>query len=185
MDELTTDFSDGYPFLVASLRTFEAVSEWIKTHNGKEVGVQELIERYRPNIVVSGNAEPFEEDGWEELLFCHSTSASSSSSSSTDSSEAEEDATGETLYTVSRCPRCPMPDVSPSSGTMTPGFPGKTVAKYRTGSDKIHKGPCLGMNAVSKKREGRLEVGMNVVVRKRAERDDERESAWIRQEDRW
>ena len=83
-----------------------------------------------------------------------------------------------------------MPDASPKDGTMSPRrMPGTIVAKFRTGVDKIHKGPCLGMNALSKARSGQLQVGAPVTVVRKVTKPDEpnatRVGQWIRAEDKW
>lgn len=83
-----------------------------------------------------------------------------------------------------------MPDASPKDGTMSPRrMPGTVVAKFRTGVDKIHKGPCLGMNALSKARAGRLEVGTEVSIIRQVLKPDEpvgaRIGQWVRAEDKW
>lgn len=88
LEECTTEFADGYPFLVATEETFDAVEKWlIEKTDDVRIQKPELIERYRPNIVIKGGEKAgFEEDGWEEIK-CGGT---------------------ETLFPVSRCPRCPV-----------------------------------------------------------------------------
>ena len=68
-------------------------------------------------------------------------------------------------------------------------MPGTIVAKFRTGVDRIHKGPCLGMNALSKSRSGTLNVGDAVEVVRKVDRPEKTNAArvgeWLRPEDRW
>jgi hypothetical protein len=55
-----TSFSDGYPFLIASINSLNAINEKLE----KKI----TIERFRPNIIV-GNCESFAEDKWEKIQF--------------------------------------------------------------------------------------------------------------------
>ena len=86
LEECTTLFADGYPFLIATEQSFHAVSAWLEDET-KDVRMEqeELVKRYRPNILISGAGEPFQEDGWEEIRVG-----------------------GDTMFPVSRCPRCPV-----------------------------------------------------------------------------
>jgi uncharacterized protein YcbX len=86
LEECTTEYADGYPYLVATEKTFVEVERWL-IENTKDIrmDVEELVKRYRPNIVVSGNSDAFEEDSWEEIKLGE-----------------------QTFYPVSRCPRCPV-----------------------------------------------------------------------------
>ena len=56
-----TAFSDGFPFLLASTESLADLSSRLP-----EPGVP--MNRFRPNIVVSGLSEPWEEDTWAEFL---------------------------------------------------------------------------------------------------------------------
>ena len=82
-----------------------------------------------------------------------------------------------------------MPDVSPATGTMSVRrMPGRIVEQHRKGVDRIHRGSCLGMNAISKSRNGTLQVGSTVEIVKSAMRNtgESRLSGdWMRLEDRW
>ena len=86
LEECTTEFADGYPYLVATEQTFVEVERWL-VDNTKDIRMdtEELVQRYRPNIVIKGNKEAFAEDSWEEIRLG-----------------------SETFYPVSRCPRCPV-----------------------------------------------------------------------------
>lgn len=55
-------FADGYPFLLASEASLEALNERLRAAGERAIG----MERFRPNLVVTG-AAPFEEDGWGPL----------------------------------------------------------------------------------------------------------------------
>ena len=59
----TTEFSDGYPVLVISRASLEDLNARLAAK-----GVKPLpMERFRPNLVVGGDLEPFEEDSWAGL----------------------------------------------------------------------------------------------------------------------
>lgn len=51
-------FADGYPILLISEASLEALNQKLET--------PVLMNRFRPNLVVTGT-EPFEEDGWREI----------------------------------------------------------------------------------------------------------------------
>lgn len=86
LEDCTTYFSDGYPFLIASEASFRDVSRWLEEETvDTRMNVEELVKRYRPNIVVKGNSESFAEDSWEEIVIGK-----------------------ETIFPVSRCQRCPV-----------------------------------------------------------------------------
>jgi uncharacterized protein YcbX len=51
-------FSDGFPFLLVSQASIDFLSE--------KVGYELSVNRFRPNIVVSG-CDPFEEDSWKRI----------------------------------------------------------------------------------------------------------------------
>lgn len=86
LEDCTTYFSDGYPFLLASEASFRDVGKWLKEETADtRMEVEELVKRYRPNIVIKGNPEAFAEDSWEELVL-----------------------DDQTIFPVSRCQRCPV-----------------------------------------------------------------------------
>ena len=62
------------------------------------------------------------------------------------------------------------------------------MEKHRKDVDRILRGACLGMNAVSKKRNGSLEVGSTVEIVKSAMRntgESRLNGDWMRVEDKW
>ena len=86
LEDCTTSFADGFPFLLATEESFNAVSTWLANET-EDVRMEreELVKRYRPNILIRGAIEAFEEDGWEEVMVGD-----------------------DTLFPVSRCGRCPV-----------------------------------------------------------------------------
>ena len=75
-------FSDGFPFLLASESSIADVN--VQLGNSAAAAADKdnkliTLERFRPNIVVSG-AAPFAEDTWERIRFHGVTNSSASSS---------------------------------------------------------------------------------------------------------
>jgi len=65
-----TAFADAYPVTLASRASLERLREWV-TETAAERGEAErspmVIERFRPNLVLDGDLEPFEEDHWRRV----------------------------------------------------------------------------------------------------------------------
>ena len=55
-------FQDGYPVTIASLASLRQLNEWIEEAGGETVE----IDRFRPNVVIDGDA-PFAEDEWKSV----------------------------------------------------------------------------------------------------------------------
>jgi uncharacterized protein YcbX len=62
-----TAFADGYPVTVATLASLRRLDDWV-TQTALERGEEPVsplaMARFRPNLVVDGGLEPFEEDHW-------------------------------------------------------------------------------------------------------------------------
>ena len=86
LEDITTLFADGYPFLVVTESTFHDVAKWLE-QGTKDVrmDMDELVARYRPNIVIAGATEGFIEEAWEAIRIGD-----------------------DVIYPISRCPRCPV-----------------------------------------------------------------------------
>lgn len=54
-----TSFSDAWPYLLANEESLKRV--------GEEVGKELEMSRFRPNVVIGGEVEPFDEDSWKRL----------------------------------------------------------------------------------------------------------------------
>ena len=76
------DYHDGYPLLMASNESFEAVramiEQWVVNQPDGKVGkdvpghLKTLkIERFRPNIIYEGSGVPFAEDMWRSVAIHH------------------------------------------------------------------------------------------------------------------
>ncbi|KAJ3296920.1 hypothetical protein HDU79_005280 [Rhizoclosmatium sp. JEL0117] len=138
-----TAFADGYPFLVASTTSLQAVNERLPKETKPRT-----IYHFRPNIVVSPNPNdasaeltPFAEDSWKTLRIGN-----------------------ETFYIASHCTRCQMPGNDITTGGASDPQITKTMMKFR----RVDKGkkyePCFGMNAISKRVTGVVSVGDVVEV---------------------
>lgn len=116
-------FADGFPFLVTNQASLEELNSRLEHPVG--------MDRFRPNIVVSG-AGPWDEDRWTTLV------------------------SGDvTLSLVKPCSRCILTTVDPETGVRSPdGQPLKTLATYRRTPD----GVIFGANGVHLC-EGTLAVG--------------------------
>lgn len=106
-------FADGYPLLV--------VSEGSVAELSRRVGRPVPVDRFRPNIVVSG-ARPHDEDAWRQFA-----------------------AGGLALRGVKLCARCKVTTVEQDRGTFDPDSePLRTLALYRRIKGLVY----FGLNAV-------------------------------------
>ena len=65
-----TAFADAYPVTLASAASLERLRTWVTEtaiERGEEPGSPLAVERFRPNLVVEGDLEPFEEDRWTSV----------------------------------------------------------------------------------------------------------------------
>ena len=130
-------FNDGFPLLLLSAASHEQLNERLVAAGHSSVG----IERFRPNVVLSG-LQPHEED----LL-----------------GVIRVDAGGEQvlLKPVKPCPRCPIPNVDPQTGRSSPEV-GDTLQSYRRDA-RLNGAVTFGMNAIILRGIGTtLRVGQNV-----------------------
>ncbi|MGG5259608.1 MOSC domain-containing protein [Phycicoccus avicenniae] len=64
-----TAFADGYPVTLATTRSLRRLQDWV-AETALERGEEPTdlaMTRFRPNLVVDGDLEPFEEDGWTSV----------------------------------------------------------------------------------------------------------------------
>ncbi|HET7822729.1 MAG TPA: MOSC N-terminal beta barrel domain-containing protein [Ornithinibacter sp.] len=62
-----TAFADAYPVTLASAASLRRLRDWVAEtalERGEEPRSPLVVERFRPNLVVDGDLEPFEEDRW-------------------------------------------------------------------------------------------------------------------------
>ena len=65
-----TAFADGYPVSLASAASLRRLDTWVTETSiarGEEPPAPLDMDRFRPNLVVEGDLEPFEEDGWQRV----------------------------------------------------------------------------------------------------------------------
>ena len=122
-----TQFADAFPLLIISEASLEDLNNRLDT--------PVTMDRFRPNIVVSG-CEAFAEDGWRQIAI-----------------------NGLRLRVVQTCARCSVPTVDPSMGIMTGPEPIHTLSSYREENGEVY----FGVNA-SPDNEGEISVGDPVTV---------------------
>ncbi|AQG78393.1 MOSC domain-containing protein [Spirosoma montaniterrae] len=121
-------FADGYPYLLIGQASLDDLNQRLPEPIG--------IERFRPNIVVSGSL-PFAEDSWAHFRV------------------GELD-----MYGVKPCARCILTTIDPATGQKGTE-PLKTLAGYRQWKHKI----LFGQNVlVEPNTSGLLRVGQSVTV---------------------
>lgn len=142
--EVLNQFSDGYPVLVLGEASLAELNERLNKAGHASVG----IERFRPNIVLSGLAA-HDEDRTEQL---HIASAE-----------------GEVLLgLIKPCPRCPIPDVNPNTGISSPEV-SQMLQTYRQDT-RVDGAITFGMNAmVLEQTEAQFELQLAVGQQVRAE----------------
>ncbi len=119
--EAPNQFSDGFPLLVASQASLELLNDKLAAQGHAPVG----MERFRPNIVLSG-IEAHDED--RVAMF-----------------EIAADAPVR-LQPVKPCGRCPIPDIDPATAEVGTAV-GATLRTYR-GSALLGGATSFGMNLV-------------------------------------
>ena len=109
-----TAFSDGFPVLLTGESSLGELN--------RRLARSVPMDRFRPNLVVSGSA-PFEEDEWEEVRIG-----------------------GLSFRAVKPCPRCAVTTVDQATGVRDPtGEPLATLASFRKRDGKV----WFGMNLLS------------------------------------
>ncbi len=122
-----TEFSDGFPLLLISEASLDDLN--------RRIGRTLPMERFRPNLVVSG-CEPYAEDSWKRIRIGNIT-----------------------FRVVKPCSRCVIPTVNPETGEREGNEPLKTLMSYRKEGNKVFFGQNLIHDG-----EGVLEAGMPVEV---------------------
>src|SRR6185369_10301036 len=120
--EAPNQFSDGFPLLVIGEATLAELNEKLVAAGHGAVG----IERFRPNIVISG-LEAQDEDRLDVLRIA---------------AGADE----VRLRLVKPCPRCPIPNVDPATAQVAPQV-SDTLQSYRK-NERLQGAVTFGMNAI-------------------------------------
>lgn len=102
-------FADGFPFLIASNASLEAVNHKLIEKYGDNAQLVTMA-HFRPNIVVD-NCDAFDEDAWREIKI------------------------RDMIFKVCKpCARCTIPNVDPDTGTFrTDNEPTLTLRSFRKG----------------------------------------------------
>jgi uncharacterized protein YcbX len=129
----TAAFADGHALLVASESSLDTLNERIASGQGEPVP----MDRFRPNIVISGWPAPHTEDEVREMTA----------------------GTAKFGY-AKQCVRCTVPMVDQETGTKAGPEPIRTLATYRRHPDG---GVTFGMKAAVL-RAGQVAVGDAVIV---------------------
>jgi uncharacterized protein len=129
-----TQFSDGYPILILGQASVDDLAVRMNLSNL-------VIERFRPNIVISGLAA-YEED------FVHTLKLLPAQNPNAKSLDGVAELASEViaLRLVKPCPRCPVPKVDPWTGQVAQFDPAAELASYRY--HELAEGAVLGMNAM-------------------------------------
>lgn len=123
-------FADGAPFLLASEESLHALNDRIVAAGGDAV----TMDRFRPNIVVSG-AAPFAEDAWPRFRL------------------------GEMMVRSTwPCGRCIVTTTDQQTGERTGKEPLKTLATFRRDADDPTE-VNFGLNLVHETKHGTIRVG--------------------------
>ncbi|KAJ6571576.1 hypothetical protein B0H19DRAFT_1130384 [Mycena capillaripes] len=105
-----------------------------------------LMERFRPNVVVSGVKEPFGEDDWQEIVTLDNRS----------------------FLLPARCPRCMFPNVDTENGLRDSQMPNNAMMQYRRVETSFPTKYCFGMYMIPAEDSGVLSVGDQILVSRSA-----------------
>lgn len=130
-------FADGYPWLLISNESLKELNSRIKE---KTIPMN----RFRPNVVVEGVSEPFEEDKWKKISIGNIE-----------------------LFGTKKCTRCKTTTVDQATGAFTGPEPLQTLETFRKGLLEGSKNEvCFGMNMIHEmKTSGKIEIKVGQVVR--------------------
>ncbi|KAJ7129054.1 hypothetical protein C8R46DRAFT_1363288 [Mycena filopes] len=115
---------------------------WARKEDAKRL----LMERFRPNIIVSGVEEAFGEDDWQEITTLDNRS----------------------FVLPARCPRCMFPNVDTKSGLRDPQMPNNAMMQYRKVEAFAPTKYCFGMYTIPVEDNGVLSVGDRILVSRSA-----------------
>ncbi|BGO99733.1 MOSC N-terminal beta barrel domain-domain containing protein [Rhodotorula toruloides] len=166
-------FADFYAFQISSATSLNELTtripslstdpsfnqtRWSPSALSTQGGLE--IARFRPNIVIEGLKEAWEEDGWKKVRF----------------------AEGEEVEVGMKCGRCQVPSYDPATGVRDKLLP-DAVMKDRVVQPLSAPKVCFGVLASPlKKQGGRLKVGDAVTVLEAYPKSAN--GVWVRNEDR-
>ncbi|MFN3197294.1 MAG: MOSC domain-containing protein [Bradymonadia bacterium] len=120
-------FADGYPVLLASEASLAALNGWIAETGRDPVPMA----RFRPNVVITGEIEPFAEDEWPVL-----------------------ELGGVRFQGGAPCERCTVTTLDQQTGQKHDGEPLITLARHRRWDNKVFFGVNLVPRAYGMLRRG-------------------------------
>lgn len=142
--DASTCFADLMPVLVCTRSSIDELNTRLKAADDLTIDVR----RFRPNIVVAGDAAaPWDEDRWKTLRISPASGKGESI----------------TLDITQRCARCHVPNVDPETAEEHKRQPWDTLMKYRRIDEGITFKPCFGMLSVPRT-TGEVRVGMKFEV---------------------
>jgi len=126
-------FADGYPFLIVNTVSMDDLNKRLIENSSRILP----ITRFRPNIVLSGNLKPWEEDFWIKVKI------------------------GSTIFHVVKpCDRCRVPTIDQFTGEQGEE-PAKTLRTFRQNSDKAI---FFGQNLIHDQYKGKIKVGEEAII---------------------
>jgi uncharacterized protein YcbX len=142
-DEGLNQFSDGFAVLVASEASLEGLNERLAAAGHAPV----TMERFRPNIVLSG-LEAHDEDRLDvlEVQTGAAEGGDQVGEGGGEGNEGEAGAGPVRLRAVKPCPRCPIPNIDPATAESSPEV-GDMLQTYRS-NDIVGGAVTFGMNAI-------------------------------------
>ncbi|KAF2706972.1 MOSC domain-containing protein [Pleomassaria siparia CBS 279.74] len=149
--DASTCFPDLMPILIGCESSIAELNSRLQVAEGFSIDVR----RFRPNILVRGNA-PWSEDRWKTLRIAPPGG----------SSMLKLGFDGITLDVTQRCARCHVPNVDPETADEHERQPWDTLMKYRRVDAGITFKPCFGMLCVPRGDGGLVEKGMKLEVTK-------------------
>ena len=129
-------FADAYPYLLLSEASLNGLNQKLSANQSTPVPMN----RFRPNLVISGDCAPHAEDEWKRIRI------------------------GDVVFNVVKpCARCSIPNVEQASGQRTQE-PSRTLASYRTWDRQILFGQNLIQVTSDPEKLGMLKVGDAVEI---------------------
>lgn len=134
------------PILVGNQSSIDELNTRL---HAAENGLRIDVRRFRPNILVRGDASaPWDEDRWKTLRIVSEVAKTSPI----------------TLDITQRCARCHVPNVDPDTAEEHKRQPWDTLMKYRRIDEGITFKPCYGMLSVPRGDGGEVSVGDRIEV---------------------
>lgn len=144
--DASTCFADMMPVLVGNQSSLDELNTRLQAADNLTIDIR----RFRPNILVAGDAAaPWDEDRWKTVRIAPIGAQGGAI----------------TLDITQRCARCRVPNVHPDTAEEHQRQPWDTLMKYRRVDEGIKFKPCYGMLGVPRT-TGEVSVGMKLEVTK-------------------